>query len=387
MKQLPMTPALSALITGAVGVDVDTSKLSVFETIALNTLPLPGKTGTLFEGAVVEPITLLQMVDSVNAGNHLPLIADHELMGAPKGRAFHAGLNYGEDGVEMRQLFYLDETEADLISKLDAGSLDEVSVSFLSTQFLCSACGFDYMGDESTQDNIWDRTCGNGHVIGTDGVHGRMVGLNQFIELSLVARGAADKPKIVGKSASKLAPETTLRLAAKGFEPNALVVQASRGKEFTMDTAKLVADFATASASVATLTLEKGQAETRATALEADLTTARTRVGELETELAAEKAKAPEGADENAAVLAERDEAVELMQGQLNTLLTATGKPKLEGDALPSKVADLKAQISTLTADLTAILPVGGKSQSAAGNDEDGAKLGYKPSDAFGLRK
>ncbi len=386
MKQLPMTPALSALITGAVGEDVDTSKLSVFETIALNTLPLPGKQGSLFEGAVVEPITLLQMVDSVNSGNHLPLIADHEMMGAPKGRAFHAGLNYGDDGVEMRQLFYLDETEGALISKLDAGSLDEVSVSFLSTQFLCSACGFDYM-EEGDSDNVFTRTCGNGHEIGTDGVHGRMVGLNQFIELSLVARGAADKPKIVGKSASKLAPETTLRLAAKGFEPHALVVQASRGKEMTMDTAKLVADFATATASVATLTLEKGQAETRASTLEADLATARTRVGELETELAAEKAKQPEGADEAAAVLTERDEAVELMQGQLNNLLVATGKPKLEGDALPAKVADLKAQITAVTADLTAILPVDGVSKGAAGDDKGEAKLGFNLADAFGLRK
>lgn len=382
MKQLPMNPALSALITNAVGPDVDTSKLAVFETIALNTLPLPGKVGSLFEGAVVEPITLLQMVDSVNAGNHLPLIADHELMGAPKGRAFHAGLDYTNDGVEMRQLFYLDETEADLIAKLNAGSLDEVSVAFLSTQFLCSACGFDYM-EEGDVTNIQTRTCGNDHTIGTDGVYGRMVGLNQFIELSLVARGAADKPKIVGPSASKLAPETTLRLAAKGFEPHALVVQASRGKDMIMDTAKLVADFATATASVATLTLEKTQAEGRATTLSTDLDAARARVVELEAELAEAKTTNPAGFDE---IKGEHTEAVATLQAQVNNLLTATGQPKLEGDALPTKVADLTAKVTELNSNLTALIPVGGLSQSAKDATSEapsGANLGA----AFSLRK
>jgi hypothetical protein len=91
MKQLTMTAELSALIKKAVGEDVDPTNFAVFETIALNTKPLPGKRGALFEGAVVQPITLKEMVDSINSGNHLPLIADHELMGAPKGRFFHAG--------------------------------------------------------------------------------------------------------------------------------------------------------------------------------------------------------------------------------------------------------------------------------------------------------
>jgi hypothetical protein len=78
------------------------------------------------------------------------------------------------------------------------------------------------------------------HTIGTDGVHVRMVGLANLIELSLVARGAADKPKIVGRSASKLAPTSASaqRLAARGFEIDGLVCQASRGED-QVDTEKL----------------------------------------------------------------------------------------------------------------------------------------------------
>src|SRR5690606_3498634 len=148
----------------------------------------------------------------------LPLMSDHELFGEPKGRMFHAGLNYGEDGeIELRALFYLDETEEKLIKKLDSASLDEVSVSFLASSMLCSECGWDYF-QFGTSENFNTRTCENGHTIGEDGVHAELVGLNQFIELSLVARGAADKPKIVGKSQSKLAPQSTYRLAARGFD-------------------------------------------------------------------------------------------------------------------------------------------------------------------------
>ncbi|MGN6820259.1 MAG: hypothetical protein ACTHJR_16470 [Sphingomonas sp.] len=385
MKQLPMTPELSDLIHKAVGPDVDTSKLAVFETIALNTLPLPGKDGTIFEKATVAPITLLQMVDYINAGNHIPLIADHELWGAPKGRAFFAGLEYNTDGIEMRMLFYLDPSETALIEKLNAGSLDEVSCAFLSTEFLCSECGWDYFGFGATE-NIYERTCGNGHHIGEDGVHAEMVGLQQFIELSLVARGAADKPKIVGKSDAKLAPEAALRLAAKGFEPNALVVQASLGKEIEMsDNIQLMKDFTDEVRKTATLTAEKATLTADLTARTSERDALKTENERLTTELAAAKAesKTPEDYESSKS---EAGEAVAFLQEQYQHLRVAKGEEKLADDKLPTTVADLKKEINERTANLTAILPVGGVSQAAA-TDEDGkAKLAFDAS-AFATRK
>lgn len=383
MKQLKMTPELSQLIKSRVGEDVDTETLTVFETIALNTKPLPGKDGTIFERAVVMPVTLAQMVDYINSGNHLPLIADHELMGAPKGRFFHAALfsesNELED-LEMRALFYLDETEDKLIAKLNAGSLDEVSVSFLSTGFLCSECGFDYF-TQGDRDNINNQTCDNGHTIGEDGVHAEMVGLAQFIELSLVARGAADKPKIIGQSQSKLAPEQVYRLAAKGFETNDLVFQGSLGKEDVMDTTKLVTDLtaatsklAVAEADIVRLTADVSDKGTK-------LSAAETRIAELEGELETAKAAEP---DDYASTKTERDEAVGLMQSQLNTLRVALGEEKLEGDKLPGTVAELKTAIEDKTNGLTAILPTEGRSRGAGG--DDAAKLSINPA-AFATRK
>lgn len=390
MKQLPMTPALSAMIKKAVGEDVDTEGLAVFETIALNTRPLPGKRGSLFENATISPITLKEMVDSIEAGNHLPLIADHELMGAPKGRFFHAALDYEADtGLTMRGLFYLDATEANLIAKLNSGSLDEVSVAFLSREFNCSECGWDYFKFGGSE-NIWERTCANGHKIGQNGVHGEMVGLNQFVELSLVARGAAEKPKIVGKSQSKLAPANLQLLAANGFETDELVVQASIGKkkEDTMsDTAitGLTAQLTTLSAEKGQLTAELGLAKTQLTERDASIATLTTQLSERDATIATLNTQVAElSARPEAAVATEHTEAVAFLQEQLNHLRVAKGEAKLEGDALPGKVAELKAEIAKLTDNLTSILPVGGRS-NAAGSPEK-AELALNTA-AFTVRK
>lgn len=388
MKQLPMTPELSAMIKAAVGEDVETDNLAVFEAIALNTRPLPGKRGTIFENAVVLPITLKEMVDSINSGNHLPLIADHELFGAPKGRFFHAGLDY-DDGLTMRALFYLDATEEKLITKLNAGTLDEVSVSFLSRELNCSECGWNYFNPGASYENIRDRICANGHRIGENGVHAEMNGLNQFIELSLVARGAADKPKIVGKSQSKLAPEGLQLLAAKGFEMDDLIVQASLGvKDDTMDLSAALSQITQLSTDKGTLTANLAVVEKARDEATAEVTRL---MGEVKTRdeqivsLTAERDEALKRPD--AAVASERDEAVAFLQEQVDHLLVASGKEKATDATRLKTVAELKAKISELTGNLTSILPVGGKAAPAGGAAEETAKFSFKASDAYGVRK
>lgn len=357
-----MTEELSQLIKSRVGSDINTSGLAVFESISLNTKPLPGKDGTIHENAVITPLTLQQMADHINNGGHLPLISDHQLMGEPKGRVFSAGVMYGERGeIELRTLFYLDSTEERLVAKLNAGSLDEVSVSFMPTVFRCSACSWDYFSATANFDNLLDRTCANGHKIGHNGVHAELDGLADFIEVSLVARGAADQPKIVGQSQSRLAPATALRLVARGFDQNSLLVQATRGvspvAEFNPN--EFVTQLATAQAGVITLTAERD-------AVRAELAAAQTVVTSTQTELAAAVAEA----DALKAQLAEQpandtDAAVAFMRAQLSKLKVAKGEsePALEG--LPGTVAELEAEIRSLTADLTAILPVGGVSNPA----------------------
>lgn len=372
MKQITMTEELSRLIKERVGQDVETGGLAVFESISLNTRPLPGKNGTIHENAVITSVTLQQMADHINNGGHLPLISDHQLMGEPKGRVFSAKVLYGSRGdLELRTLFYLDPTEARLIQKLNAGSLDEVSVSFMPTEFRCSACGWDYFSPNSSFDNLLDRTCANGHVIGTDGVHAELIGLSDFIEVSLVARGAADEPKIVGQSDSRLAPATALRLVARGFDQNSLLVQATRGVSpvADFDTNALITELSTSKAGVITLT-----AQLEATNIE--LASTKT---QLETSQAALAAAIE--ANLNAEVKPnETEAAVSFLRLQLSHLKVAKGEAEPALDSLPNTVAELEAAIRGITADLTAILPVGGVALS---NNETPSNQSARTSSAF----
>jgi hypothetical protein len=374
MKQLPMTPELSQLIQSAVGEDVETENLAVFEAIALNTKPLPYKVGSIFEQARVAPVTLHQMVSAIADGKHVPLMSDHQMLDEPKGRVFAAGLDYASDGgLEMRVLFYVDATERTTITKLNAASIDEVSVQFLSTQLLCSECGWDYFGPERSSEALYSRTCLNGHTVGTDGVHVQLVGLDTFLEVSLVARGAADTPKILGKSASKLTPATKMRLAASGIEIEGLVCRGTQGEDpvtSPIDFTKLTSDLVAAQVGVATLTAEKGSLEASIATLSADKTSLEATVADLTTKLSAAEAAPTNEADYQV--------ALSFLSDLHSNLATAAGK---SGEA-PKTVEELKAGILGMTNDLTAILPVGGV---AAGAETDAAATVV--ASAFSTRK
>lgn len=372
MKQIPMTPQIEAWLKTALGPDVENIETyAVFESISLNTQPLPGKRGTIFEGSVVPPTTLLAMVNYINGdGGSLPLMIDHNMDGAPKGRIFHAGLTPSDEGVEFRTLFYIDPTETALIAKVNNGTYDEVSVQFLAEKILCSECGWDYRGSDASWSNLLELTCDNNHHIGEDGVHTRLVGLESFVEISLVARGAAEKPKIVGKSASKLATATVERLAAQGFKDlDALIVRASLGEnDVNIDVNKLVADLSdvkaelkTSTASIATLTARAEKAETDLAAAQTQLGERDSTIADLNTQLDA--AKGATRADE-------ADAAITYLKDVLTGVRTASGK---EVGDLPETVADLTAAIDAETSKLTAILPVNGVSQPA-GSDDDRAE-------------
>lgn len=377
MKRLPMTPQLISQIKAAVGDDVDPEGFAVFEVIAINSLPLPGKDGSIFEKAQITPLTLRQMVDSIEGGNTLPLILNHDMSGVPVGRVFKAALHTASTGeMEMRSLFYIDGTNAELADKIDAGSLDEVSVGFLASQLLCSECGWDYRGEEADWSNFLDRTCGNGHTIGTDGVHLNLVGLQTFSELSLVTRGAANKPKIVGKSASKLAAPLQA-LAARGFEVNELVCTASKG-EYNVDLSALTAQLTTlsgeaavAKAEVVTLTAERD-------ALQTDLTARDTRISELEAALA-EASNTPDASAAMASA-AELAEARETLTDIYTKLAVAAGSDV----PAPESIADLKAGIDELQSKLTALIPVGGAAATTQNDKGDvGAKFNASTAAAF----
>jgi hypothetical protein len=375
-----MTSELIAQIKAAVGEDVDPEGFAVFECGAVNSLPLTGKDGTIFEKAQISLLTLKQMADSINGGNTLPLIHDHDVHSIPMGRVFHSDtiLNQTNSSVELRTLFYVDETEQKIAAKLDAGSIDEVSVQFLASQILCSECDFDFRGEDATWRNFADRTCANGHTVGTDGVHIRLVGLQTFTELSLVTRGAAKNAKIVGKSASKLAAPLQA-LAARGYEVDELFLTASLG-EYEVDVSVILAQLTEQTTTAATATAQL-------TAMTAERDTANTALAAAQAEIVELKAAAATNADGGTTVVeltAERDEAKAVLTDIYTRLATAAGS----SEAAPETIADLKAGIEAHQSKLTAIIPIGGAGADTRSNEpEVGSKFDASRAAAFSLNR
>lgn len=224
VKQIAKTDRVRSLVARAYGDDTfDFDSLAVFEAVAVNTRPLLRKSG-LFAKAVIGEDVITQMKAHLDAGNSVPLQTMHR-DGIPKGRVFAGEARRAQDGsLALHALFYLPmgAGESELIRKLDAGVISEVSIGMESKHILCSACNFDYMGAEATIENVFECRCANGHQLGQNGVHARLHGLDRWLELSLVDRGAADGATILPRA------KQTFKLdEAAGFDRTALRLFAS----------------------------------------------------------------------------------------------------------------------------------------------------------------
>lgn len=228
-KQMDVTAEMLTQIQFVADTDLTADDIVVFEASAVNTLPL-NKRGSIFEDGRITRSTLTQMAESVNSKNEsVPLHTLH-MQGdeLPVGKVFYAYVQDMPDGnSELRAQFYLARSEADLIEKVNLGILDEVSIGMKSKQLLCSKCGWDYFGEDVDFLHLWDRTCSNDHTIGVDGTHAVLSGLDSWMELSLVSRGAASKAKIHGRAKKVMPQEQQDRIAASGHSPDVVSLFAS----------------------------------------------------------------------------------------------------------------------------------------------------------------
>jgi len=162
----------------------------------------------------------------------------------------------------------------------------------------------------------------------------RLIGLDQWLELSLVSRGASSKPKILGRTKHRLGEEAHSRIAADGTIPEAVVLYAQSkgfnmpgdntpGENTAVDLSPITEALATATAAIAAF----GES---ITAMQAD-------VAEL-------KAAAP-AAEATAEVQTKLDEATAKVTD------------------LEASEAELKTQVTSLEA--AAALKAGGVSASA----------------------
>lgn len=282
-KRLQITDSVAAKINKAAGAEVDTSKLAVFECVALNTMPL-NKEHTIFHKARHQRSQLDAMVAYLN-DNSVPVHTLHK-MGEelPVGKVFDAGVFPSDNGEwELRAQFYMD-AEDERVSKIENGMLDEVSVSVKHQRLECSECGWNYLGDDSSIMNLIEKTCANDHTLGKDGVVLRLVGMERWFETSLVSKGAAHKPKIVSRAKALLGNEQFQRLAAHGVSPDLTILTASvvnNSKDKTMDLAQLVAMNSEQAVKLADAVRVKDEVTAKLTAAEAAVAELTAKVAEL----------------------------------------------------------------------------------------------------------
>ncbi len=180
-------------------------------------------------------------------------------------------------------------TEVDLINKLEGGAIEEVSVGTQYKHLNCSACGWDYLGADATDENIWTMTCANDHRLGEDGNHLKLNGLDRWREQSLVSLGAAQGAKIVSRTQALLGADAYNALKASGRDPARTILFASATpipEQDKMELEKLVTELTDAKAKVIVQA-----AEITALKLAADKVPAlETKVTELTAEVATLKA-------------------------------------------------------------------------------------------------
>lgn len=350
MKQIEKTARIRDLLTASAG-DVDIDALRVYEAIAFNTLPIR-KEHTLYKGARADRNFLLEMANRLKTES-VPVQIQHDKAPLPIGRVFHGEVK--EDGVEseLRVLFFLDPTANDEATKIESGSVDQVSVSVMSRQLLSSATGFDFLGPDATYEHHWSGQDDKGNILGKNGVFAQMRGLANWWEMSLVGQGGAQNARIVTRDKSHFG-ESYERLAASGMNPNALVLNASPTKETNMDIAAFVADLTAKTADLTKAQIDLTSANSKVTTLEATIVERDSTIADLNLQLEAAKAT------DVAGITADRDEAVAALSAVAKTVLTKVGKLNVE---LPAETAALSALIAEHSASL--VIHAGGAAQDS----------------------
>jgi hypothetical protein len=369
MKQIPKTDDIVGKIRASVGSEVNVDDLAVFESIAFNTLPVR-KQHPVYVGAVADRSLLYEMAMFVNKES-VPIHVQHIDDGAPVGRVFHASVVDTGVNSELRTLMFIDaKNDNELVSKIDNGVLDQVSVSFLS-KHAYSPSGFDFLGDDAEFEHIVTGTDPDGNKMGKNGAHARLVGLKSFYEVSLVGQGGAQNARIVANDQAVLGSKLS-RLVASGLDPSILVLTATVAtKEDSMDLAPLVAEL-TAKA------VELSQKDAEIVRLKADLTSAQTELATARQ--AADPTELNQTKEQLTAANAEKDAALTALKNVATTVLTAAGKPT---EKVPDAVDDIVNLISETSTALVAALAGSGKSKGA---DAEGDKPMAYASDAFRIR-
>ena len=232
-------PRVKKKLQALLGSKFDLSTLAVFEGLANDTLPISGA-GGIYKSARMTNAYLEDMSSKVANGDYVPMIKLHDQHGSlPVGRIFDAATfssTAGENETDLHILFYLDQkSEADLVAKLENGSIAEISTGSTPSSLQCSACGYDFLASVDNRRRLWagkDYTplCSEGHQWGVGGNHLKLAGLSSWKETSAVTRGAVARAHILNEKELRLAPQSEeINLAAHADDDKLLLVTLQDG--------------------------------------------------------------------------------------------------------------------------------------------------------------
>lgn len=271
--------------------EIDVSNYVMYESRIVTTEPL--SKGGFLNKARISPTVLYEMRDQVNSeSGAIPMQIMHETSNLPVGKLFHTEVkgNVESGETELYGLFYVSKSEPELLTKIDEGTIDEVSVGVRFKHAFCSECGFDYLGPDADLMHHLELTCPEGHTIGVEGVHVRLSGLEDFSELSLVGTGAAKNPKILPRSKQSLSKEEREKLSAYSDSAYAASFVNAKFKltnlneegETEMEVKDFIDKLETLSSELATVKVTLGTKEAEVTDLTAKLKEANDKIAELE---------------------------------------------------------------------------------------------------------
>ncbi len=342
MKRIELTERIKALIKASVGDDIDYEKIAAFEATAVTSLPL-NKRGSVFDRGQITAETFIEAANLLNTGLFVPLHTLHEQgYEIPVGRLFygeHVKSNQGTD--ELRVLFFVDGTSPDLISRLDTGTIEEVSVGMQFKRLLCSTCNIDLMEDN---ESIWSQTCKNGHVMGMGSNHVKPDGVANFREMSLVSKGASNGAKVLGAQKRLLASayyKDGSALAASLKDPEFMLFGSPTklAEEDPMLIAELQAKLVKAEGDLTLTATAKAEAEGKVATLEAAKVTLEAAKTEAEGKVATLEAAKTEAEGKVATLEAAKTEA----EGKVAALEAA----QVEADAAKVALEAAKAEVET----------------------------------------
>ena len=355
MKRIELNERVKALIKASVGDDINYDSVAVFEATAVTSLPL-NKRGTIFDKGQITAETFQEAATLLNTGGFVPLHTLHEQgYEIPVGRVFHGeSLKAAQGFDELRVLFFVDDTSPQLISRLDNGTLEEVSVGMQFKRLLCSTCSVDLMEDP---ESMWSLTCKNGHVMGMGTNHIKPDGVANFRELSLVSKGASNGAKVLGAQKRLLASayyKEGSQLAASLKDPE-FVLFGSPTKPTEEDPemiAELQAKLAEAEQKLAELTSAKTAADVQVAELTAAKTAADAQVAELTS--------AKTAADVQVAELTSAKTAADVQVAELTSAKTAADVQVAELTASVAELKPLKESQEAQVAQRPFKIPLGG---------------------------